>query len=165
MIRLYDSTRRLLEDARDAADNYAACERQLIALRLRAESLGGGVSTGSVGGTHAHDSMERRVVALADRQCDIEGRMLRYERVMDLACDMLYGTGGRDGLAALVPAFWCDALWWHYLQGMTWVEVGSTLGYSAQHLKRCATAAIEVGDAYGIVAATLGEGIAEDTTP
>ena len=52
MIRLYDSTRRLLEDARDAADNYAACERQLIALRLRAESLGGGVSTGSVGGTH-----------------------------------------------------------------------------------------------------------------
>lgn len=165
MISLYDSTRRLLEDAREAAYDYAACERQLIALRLRAESLGGGVSTGSVGGTHAHDSMERRVVALADRQRDIEGRMLRYERVMDMACDMLYGKGGRDGLAALVPAFWCDALWWHYLQGMTWVEVGSTLGYSAQHLKRCATAAIEVGDAYGIVAATLGEGIAEDTTP
>lgn len=159
------SARQLLEEARTAADDYAACERQLIALRLRAESLGGGVSTGSVGGTHAHDSMERRVVALADRQRDIEGRMLRHEAVMDRACDMLYGTDGRDGLAALVPTFWVDGLWWHYLQGMTWVEVGRVLGYSPAHLKKCATAALEVGDAYGIVAATLGEGIAEDHTP
>lgn len=165
MIRLYDSTRRLLEDARDAADDYASCERQLIVLRARAEHVGGGVVAGSVGGATSHDGLERRVTDLVDREAELEGRMTRDGAVMDAARELLYGADGRGGLSALVPTFWVDALWWHYRQGMTWADVGSTLGYSAQHLKRCATAAIEVGDAYGIVAATLGEGIAEDTTP
>ena len=156
-------TRALLESARIAADDYAACERQLIALRLRAESLGAGM-VGSTGSTHAHDSLERRVIALADRQRDIEGRMARDEAVMDRACDLLSGRDGRDVLAALVPTFWADALWWHYLQGETWLEVGRMLGYSPAHLKKCATAAIEVGDAYGVVATTMGEGLAEDDT-
>ena len=160
----WTSARDLMRAARAASDDYARCERQMIALRLRAESLGGG-QAGATSGTHAHDSLERRVVALTDRSRDLEGRMERDEQVMDAACEMLFGGEGsewREGLSALVPTFWCEGLWWHYLQGETWVQVGRTLGYSPDHLMRCARQALETADAYGLATVADGLGIAED---
>ena len=159
----WTSARDLMRAARAASDDYARCERQMIALRLRAESLGGG-QAGATSGTHSHDSLERRVVALADRERDLERQMTRDEQVMDAACEMLFGgedTQWREGLSALVPTFWCEALWWHYLQGETWVQVGRTLGYSPSHLKACARQALETADAYGLATVADGLGIAE----
>lgn len=164
---MYQTMRELMESARDAALDYAACERQLIVLRLRAESLGGGTLAGGTAGT-TRDSLERKVVALADRQRDIEGRMARDEQVMDAACDVLYGArredGVVDGLASLVPSFWCDAIWWHYIQVETWESVSRILGYSPAHIKKCAANALEVADSYGLAATIAGRGIAEDDT-
>ena len=159
----WTSARDLMRAARAASDDYARCERQMIALRLRAESLGGG-QAGATSGTHAHDSLERRVVALTDRGRDLERQMTRDEQVMDAACEMLFGgdsTQWREGLSSLVPTFWCEALWWHYLQGETWVQVGRTLGYSPSHLKACARQALETADAYGLATVADGLGIAE----
>ena len=149
--------------AREASNDYARCERQMIALRLKAESLGGG-QAGATSGTHAHDSLERRVVALTDRSHDLEGRMARDEQVMDAACEMLFGGEGtqwREGLSSLVPTFWCEGLWWHYLQGETWAQVSAKLGYSASHLKACARHALNTADAYGLATVADGLGIAE----
>ena len=160
----WPSARDLMRAARSASEDYDRCERQLLALRARAESLGGG-QAGATSGTHPHDSLERRVVALADRERDLEGRRQRDEQVMDAACGMLFGgesTEWREGLSALVPTFWCEALWWHYLQGETWAQVGRTLGYSPDHLMRCARNALEVADAYGLATVAAGTGIAED---
>ena len=159
----WTSARDLMRAARAASDDYARCERQMIALRLKAESLGGG-QAGATSGTHSHDSLERRVVALADRERDLERQMTRDEQVMDAACEMLFGGEGsewREGLSALVPTFWCEGLWWHYLQGETWVQVGRTLGYSPSHLKACARQALETADAYGLATVADGLGIAE----
>lgn len=159
----WTSSRDLMRAARAASDDYDRCERQMIALRLKAESLGGG-QAGATSGTHSHDSLERRVVALADRERDLEGRMARDEQVMDAACEMLFGgesTQWREGLSALVPTFWCEALWWHYLQGETWAQVGEKLGYSASHLKACARHALNTADAYGLATVADGLGIAE----
>ena len=159
----WTSARDLMRAARAASDDYARCERQMIALRLRAESLGGG-QAGATSGTHAHDSLERRVVALTDRGRDLERQMTRDEQVMDAACEMLFGGEGsewREGLSSLVPTFWCEALWWHYLQGETWVQVGRTLGYSPSHLKACTRQALETADAYGLATVADGLGIAE----
>lgn len=158
------SARDLLEAARSASQDYERCERQLIALRLRAEHVGGGVVAGSVGGATSHDGLERRVTALVDRERDLEGRMARDEAVIEAACELLYGADGRSGIAALVPTFWADALWWHYLQGLTWVRVGEVLSYSPDHLKACARQAIEIADGYGLTRAAEGMGVAEDPT-
>lgn len=158
------SARDLLEAARSASQDYERCERQLLALRSRAESLGGGTSVGSVGGAASPDGLERRVTALVDREAELEGRMSRDGAVMDAACELLYGEDGRSGIAALVPTFWADALWWHYLQGLTWVRVGEVLSYSPDHLKACARQAIEIADGYGLARASDGLGIAEDPT-
>ena len=105
------------------------------------------------------------MVALTDRSRDLEGRMERDEQVMDAACEMLFGgedSEWREGLSSLVPTFWCEGLWWHYLQGETWVQVGRTLGYSPDHLMRCARQALETADAYGLATVADGLGIAED---
>ena len=158
------SARDLLEAARSASDDYASCERQLIVLRARAEHVGGGVVAGSVGGATSPDGLERRVTALVDREAELEGRMARDEAVIEAACELLYGEDGRGGLSALVPTFWADALWWHYLQGLKWVEVGEVLSYSPDHLKACARQAIEIADGYGVARAAEGRGIAEDPT-
>ena len=155
LLRTMQGARDLMEAARSASDDYASCERQLIRLRLRAESLGGGTSGASVSGS-GHDSLERRVVALADRERDIEARMQLDEAVMDAACLVLYGTDEDGGLAALVPSFWCDALWWHYLQGESWVRVGRILGYSPDHLKDVTRQALQVADERRVMASVLG---------
>lgn len=159
----WTSARDLMRAARAASDDYARCERQMIALRLKAEALGGG-QAGATSGTHSHDSLERRVVALADRERDLERQMTRDEQVMDAACEMLFGGEGsewREGLSSLVPTFWCEGLWWHYLQGETWAQVSEKLGYSASHLKACARHALNTADAYGLATVADGLGIAE----
>ena len=159
----WTSARDLMRAARAASDDYERCERQVIALRLKAESLGGG-QAGATSGTHSHDSLERRVVALADRERDLEQRKQRDDQVMVAACEMLFGGEGsewREGLSSLVPTFWCEGLWWHYLQGETWAQVGDRLGYSASHLKNCARDALNTADAYGLATVADGMGIAE----
>ena len=159
----WTSARDLMRAAREASNDYERCERQVIALRLKAESLGGG-QAGATSGTHSHDSLERRVVALADRERDLEQRKQRDDQVMVAACEMLFGgedTEWREGLSALVPTFWCEGLWWHYLQGETWAQVGDRLGYSASHLKNCARDALNTADAYGLATVADGMGIAE----
>ena len=159
----WTSARDLMRAARAASDDYERCERQVIALRLKAESLCGG-QAGATSGTHSHDSLERRVVALADRERDLEQRKQRDDQVMVAACEMLFGGEGsewREGLSSLVPTFWCEGLWWHYLQGETWAQVGDRLGYSASHLKNCARDALNTADAYGLATVADGMGIAE----
>ena len=159
----WTSARDLMRAARAASDDYERCERQILALRLKAEALGGG-QAGATSGTHSHDSLERRVVALADRERDLEQRKQRDDQVMDAACEMLFGGEGsewREGLSSLVPTFWCEGLWWHYLQGETWAQVGDRLGYSASHLKACARHALNTADAYGLATVADGLGIAE----
>ena len=176
VVPLYQSMRELLEAARSAAQDYERCERQLIALRLRAESLGGS-NVAATHGPGAHDGLERRVVTLADMGRELGARMARDEQVMDLACDVLFGSD-RDhdehgGLAALVGCdedgedrFWAvTALWWHYLQGMPWSEVADMVGYSERHVRREAYAAIDVADACGLAATIEGRGFAEDVLP
>lgn len=158
--------REFFEAARRASDDYARCERQLLALKYRAESLGGGTSSGAVAGS-GHDALERRVVAKADVERTLEGRMARDEALMSVAASVLFGgedVDQHDGLSALVPSFWAEALWWHYLQDMKWSDVSDVLGYSPSYLKAVARQALDVVDAYGLASVADGMGFAEDST-
>ena len=160
------TAREFFEAVRDASDDYARCERQLLALRYRAESLGGGTSSGATAGS-SHDSLERRVVVKADVERALEGRMACDEALMSMAASVLFGgedVDQHDGLSALVPSFWAEALWWHYLQGLTWSGVADVLGYSESHLKAVARQALDVVDAYGLASVADGMGFAEDST-
>lgn len=159
------SARDLLEAARSASSDYESCERQLIVVRLRAESLGGGTSVGSVGGGSSHDRLERRVVALADMERGLERQMAEDERVMQAAADMLLGRDGEGGgLVALLDAdtrWVARAMWQYYVLGDSWPAVGDALGYSPDYVRHCRDYALEIADAYGLAATVDGRGVAE----
>ncbi len=159
------SARDLLEAARSACFDYERCERQLLALRARAESLGGGTSAGSVGGTSSHDSLERRVVALADRGRQLERQMDEDERAMVVAADMLLGRDGEGGgLVSLLDADtrWVAwAMWRYYVRGESWAEAARHAGYAPDYVRHRRDYALEVADACGLAATTEGRGIAE----
>lgn len=159
------SARDLLEAARSACFDLERCERQLLALRARAESLGGGTSVGSVGGTSSHDSLERRVVALTDRGRELERQMAEDERVMQVAADMLLGRDGEGGgLVALLDAdtrWVARAMWQYYVLGDSWAEVGRTFRYAPDYARHRSSDALDLADAYGLAATTEGRGIAE----
>lgn len=150
-----------MEAARLASADYERCELQILAMRARAESIGS-ASSGPTGRASAPDRMERRVAALLDRQRALEGRMTRDEDVMEAAKVLLFGEDDerRGGLAALVPEHWCEAVWWHYLQGQTWEATGRVMGYTPRYLMKIAAQAFEVADSYGLARAASGTGVA-----
>jgi len=163
----YGSARELLEAARDALVDYDACAGHFEKLRIRAESLGGS-GFAAVRGPSPHDVLESRVVTLADVGKAYATRMDADERIIRLACAMLYGPEYEDGvlggLMALVPSrskWWVDALYDHYLLSWSWSKIGERLKYSPSHVRSSAYAALEIADAHGLAATIAGEGFAE----
>lgn len=170
--------RELLEAARMASDDYSRCEMQLLKLRLRNESLGGGISQPPAGGGN-HDPIGDGVAALVDAEGILHRQMVRDERIMTAASTMLFG--GEDvldsgGLYWLVDDHFDEepdrfgarsgvmALWWYYLQGETWDEVGRTLGYSRRQVVRMADDAVALADEYGLALAAIDLLAPEDVT-
>ena len=107
--------------------------------------------------------MRATPVVSVDREAKLHRRIESDYSLIDLAHAVLYGSESLDdGLAALAPPWWADALALHYCDLMTWAEVGATLGYTEQHAWRCAQAAFEVLDAHGLTASVAGRGFAQD---
>jgi len=98
-------------------------------------------------------------VANADHKERLEARREEDYRIIDAACEILYGPDNRSGLYALVgwPA---DAIYHHYLALRTWDAVADMMGYSAQHVRRSVSAALDLADANGDMWTRLGRGLA-----
>lgn len=156
----YGGARELFEAAREAALDAGRAGAQLAAMQRRAEGVGGGGFEGRVHSTPDPDRVGRAVAALVDHGALLEERQRRDYALMGRACSLLYGPDGRGGLWALVgwPA---DAIYHHYLGLLTWPEVASMLGYSEQHVRRMASAALDLADANGEWWTGLGQGMAE----
>lgn len=157
----YACARELFEAARAASRDAEVIGRQLEAMGERALSLGGGGAGEQVSSTPDPHRMEGRVAALVDREREMLARQERDYAVIDLACRVLYGHGGEAGLSSLVPAWWCDVLWWRYLGCAGWERVGAAVGYSAHRCWEVAQTAMEVCDGWGLVSVMAGRGMAE----
>lgn len=155
----FRDARELFRAASEASRDAERCRRQLAAMEARALSLGGGLG-GGVRATGEPDRMAGRVAAMADREAALRRRVDWDYAVIDLACAVLYGADSDAGLWALV-GWRADALALHYLDGMTWAEVGRRLGYSEQHVWREAQVALDLCDGWGVAAAMAGRGGAE----
>ena len=157
----FESARDLFEAARDAARDAARVSRELAEMEGRAESLGSGGFGPRVRSTGEPDRMAGRVAAMVDRGAMLDARLAEDYRVIDAACAVLYGADSDAGLWSLVgwPA---DAIYHHYLGLRTWVETAAIVGYSEQHVRRAAVAAMELADANGWMWTVLGRGMAAD---
>lgn len=158
----FASARDLFEAARDAAKDAETCKRQLDAIErkaLRVASLSFEVRVS--GGDP--DRIGTDVAALVDREAELHGRIEADYDLIDAACMVLYGRDGMsDGLSAIAPAWWADAVYQRYLAARPWPEVGYLMGYNVSHVRRCVNAAFELMDANGMVGTIDGHGSAED---
>ena len=158
----YRNARDLFEAARDASRDAERIRRQLVALRDKARSLGGGGFEPRVSSTGEPDRMGSRVAAMVDRERELAKRQAEDYEIIDAACSVLYGSDNASGLDKLVPeGWWADVLWWRYLDGATWDEVGESVGYSARRCFDVAQTALEIADAYGMANTVGGRGTAE----
>ena len=157
----FSSARELFESAREASKDAERIRRQLLELEQRASSIGGGGFEARVSSTSDPDKMGRRVGAMVDAEAALRLRQDEDYRLIDAACMVLYGEGGRGGLAALVPPWWADVMWWRYLADESWERIGSIVGYSAHRCWEVAQTALEVADANGMAGTVEGMGGAE----
>lgn len=157
----YDTAREFFEAAREASRDADRITRQLDALRERATSVGGSDFAPRVRSTPDPDRMGAAITTAMDHADLLMRRRDEDIRLMDAACTVLYGEGGRGGLWAL--AGWrADALWHHYLALLTWEQVGALLGYTAEHACREAMAALDMADSWGMLRTIEGIGTATD---
>jgi len=156
---MYRSAREFFEAAREAARDAARISRQLDGMERRALALGGGGFEPRVRSTPDPDRIGRAVGSLLDNEAILLQRQESDYALIDAACAVLYGPDNRSGLYALVgwPA---DAIWHHYLGLRTWDETAALLGYSAPHVRRQVSAALDVADANGQMWTELGVGSA-----
>lgn len=153
----YQSAREFFEAAREAARDAERIRRQLDAMDERAASLGGGGFEPRVRSTPDPDRIGRAIAAIVDHGEVLRQRQDEDYALIDAACTVLYGEDNRGGLWALT-GWWADAIYHHYLALRTWDEVGAMLGYSAEHCCRCAAAAFEVADSWGMTSTVAGLG-------
>lgn len=151
----FASARDLFESAREASRDAERIRRQLESMEVRAFSVGGGGGA-AVRSTPDPQRSSRRADALVDREESLRLRQEGDYRLIGLACDVLYGRDDETGLASLVPAWWCDALWWHYLACVSWGRTAEVVGYSPQRCKQVRDAALDVVDSWGILATMQG---------
>ena len=156
----FTSARDLFESAREASRDAERIRRQLAAMEGRATSLGGGGLEPRVRSTPDPDRIGCAVVAMVDVEAKLRERADEDYRLLDLACAVLYGTDSDAGLWALV-GWRADAIYHHYLGGLTWDEVGGLMGYTAQHCRQQAACAMEVADGWGVLNVIRGQGAAE----
>ena len=157
----FTSARELFEAAREASRDAERIRRQLDAMEQRALSLGGGMGE-RVSSTGEPDRMGGRVAALVDMEATLRERQEVDYALLDLACAVLYGPANKGGLAALVPTWWADVLWWRYLDGSTWEQVAEAVGYSPRRCFDVAQTALEVADYYGLARTRQGMGSADE---
>ena len=157
----YSCARELFESAAEASRDAERIRRQLDAMSERAASLGGSSLGVHVSSTGEPDRMASRVAALVDMESALLERQKSDYEVIDTACRVLYGDDAKTGLWSLV-GWRADAIAQHYLNGLTWAEVGDVLGYSDQHVWREAQVALDVCDGYGFMDVMRGRGTAEN---
>jgi len=138
------TARDFFERARAASIDAETCRRQLDALEQRAKALGGGGFEPRTRSTPDPQRMEGRIARYVDMEAKLRSRMEEDYRLIDIACDVLYGPeqDGDGGLSRALSPVSADVLWWRYLDDATWETVGRTVSKSARTCQSLASGAL-----------------------
>lgn len=139
-------------EAASAAQRHidAACAR-IRAMRER-EGIRSRIFAGARGGGGA-DPMR-----LTDARMDAEAAA--RSELAALEAEVCEAREVCRGIRSANPRhpYWGDCIELHYLDHMTWHQIGSALGVSAEHARRSAYAGLDWVDMVGIAAAREGAG-------
>lgn len=153
--------RDLFDAASEASRDIDRCNRMLDAMEDNAMRVSSPSLEPHVSASHDPDRIGGRVAAMVDAEDKLRRRMEEDYALIDAACAILYGRDSDEGLCKLVPAWWCDSAYQHYINGLPWEQVGAVLGYSPHHARLQALTAFDVADANGFLQTVAGMGSAE----
>ena len=158
----YQSSRELFEAAREASKDAAKISAELRALDERSRRISSPTFESRSRSSTRPDAIGDAVAHVVDRGAVLDRRLEDDYRLIDSACAVLYGRDGMsDGLSAIAPPWWADAIYHHYLALRTWTETAALLAYSPRHIQECVRAAFDLMDANGMAATVDGTGCAE----
>jgi len=157
---MYGSARELFGAAMEAARDAERISRQLEALDEGSDGLTAGDFEPRVRRTSDPGRMASMVARRIEQRARLEERQDEDYRLIDRACELLYGPDNHGGLYSLVgwPA---DAIYHHYLALRTWEEVGRIMAYHPRYVKERVAWAMDLADANGEMWTRLGQGMAE----
>lgn len=162
MLPTFTTARDLFDAAREAIRDNARISRALAAMESR-EGLRGHALTATA---HAHGTPDpmRPTDARIDAEVAYQRRAIDNWELIDLANALCYGRwyDGNGGIDALTDNRHADALYWWYLSGEPRKVAARVLGLSTHRIRQLNTESFNMLDAYGIVRALAGVGIAED---
>lgn len=101
-------------------------------------------------------------IALVDLEERYRSIMAEDESLLEFASLVLYGEGGRGGLAALLDSSHAEVVFRRYLAVETWDGLAQAMFISRRSAIRYAAEAFDVIDAHGFTRTISGRGIAED---
>lgn len=100
------------------------------------------------GGGYVTDPMES-----VSQRIDFEGklrqRIVDVEGTLDEACEVLYGSDGRGGLANLKGTHYADAICMYYCQAETWGEIAEIMQCSQKWCRKLCEVGFEFIDRVG----------------
>ena len=157
---MYETAREFFDAARQAALDAERCRLQLRALDETADGIGSPGFEPRVRSTPDPTREQARTSAVMDQRARLEARQAEDYRLIDAACEVLYGPDNKGGLWALVgwPA---DAIWHHYLALETWDEVGRRMHFHPRYVQQQVAVALDIADGLGDFGTRIGRGIAE----
>lgn len=151
----------LFESAREASREAERIRQQLIHIEERATCVSRPSLEAHVRGGGMASKVEEGAIRIVDAEERMRRRQEECYQLIDAACVVLYGEDGVGGLEKLVPPWWCDCIWWHYLGCETWERVGEILGFTARRCWEVSQSAMDVADANGMASTVAGAGMAE----
>lgn len=156
----YTSARDFFDAVRDAARDAD----HLTATLKGMEERGGLRSRGL--GPRVRTSGQADPMRQVDGRIDWEERYLRRReedyRLVDLACDVIYGRQDQvsGGVGALLSPRHADCLWWRYCAAAPWPEVARGCDMSERWCREAVPVALDMVDAYGLSRVASGLGMA-----
>ena len=141
----FRDARSFFDAVRAASKDATSIDSQLAEMEAREFSLGGSGFEPRVRSTSDHDRMAGRVALKADLEERLRSRQQLDYDLLDLACNVLYGTDTQTGLWSFVgwPA---DAICQHYVNDLSWPVVARMLKYERRYMMAKVRTALRVCD-------------------
>ena len=153
----FEDGRQLFAAVRAAALEHDRITRAIAQRRELAQHMGGGGFEPRVRSSKPDVNGTARSIAAMDYERRNEARLAEDRRLMDAACDILYGRDNRGGVAAYVGSAVADCAFLRCCGGMDWREVAEQAGVSVNTARAYVGVAADTVDMHGARFLATGE--------
>ena len=153
----YEDGRHLFAAVRAAALEHDRITRAIARRRELAGHVGGGGFEPRVRSSRPDVNGTAKSIAAMDFERRNEQRLAEDKRLMDAACDILYGRDNRGGVAAYVGSAIADCAFLRCCGAMEWREVAEQVGVSVNTARVYVDTAADTVDMHGARFLATGE--------